>query len=451
MKKAVVLLLSCILVLGIIAGCSGGSNNANEGSDTGNNTSNKTGNSSNEEQSKQNESQLEKKVNLQFSIWGNDAHKEMYEGLAGKFNETHPNISVEVMTIPFNEYQQKLSIMLASNSAPDVVWMAERMIPQFLGADQLLPISQLQDEGDYQFDDIIPSTLDLFTKNDEIYGVPFSTPPIMIYYNKNLFAEHGLKTPLELYQAGNWTYDEYLKAARTIADKDNGTYGVSFIHNGWSNWHDNLTPILWSHGAQLLNKEGTRFTLNSPEAEGALQTYHDLMFKEGVHPKPGDQTTFDTGKIGMLQELFSYMGKAREIKDFEWDIAPMPEGPSGRGTWMGFAGYTIPKTTKHPEEAYEFLKFITNAESYAVTSQFFVPARKSVLESDEYLKNGPSPESVQLTVIDQMGDARIKDVHENWQKIDTKMQTTLDHLHTGTVPVKEVLEMMEKEISPLLQ
>lgn len=444
MKKGFLSLLCILLVIGII-GCSSASTNSGNAEANANANSEQGGDAPEQEAPKD-------KVKLQFSIWGNDAHKAMYEGLIAEFNKTNPHIEVEIVTIPFADYQQKLSIMLASKTAPDVGWLAERMIPQFLESGQLVDIaSNVKADSEYDFADVFPSTLEIFTKGDALYGIPFSTPPILIYYNKTLFEEKGLKTPSELYAEGKWNYEAFLEAAGTIADPGQGIYGVKLVRE-WKNWSDALLPLLWSHGAEVFNEEGTAFALNSPEGQEALQLYNDMIFKDQAHPKPGDEITFDTGKIGMFTDRYSYVSKAREITDFEWDIAPMPEGTHGRGTTLGYAGYSVFET-EHPEEAMTFLKFVTNAQSMGVTSQYFVPARKSVLESDVFLKAAPkpSPESIQTAVLDQMGEARIAPGHKNWQQIDVKIQTLLDLLYTQSEPVDEILKRMESEVNPLMK
>jgi multiple sugar transport system substrate-binding protein len=443
MKNMLGLLAIFVLVMVQLTACGGGKS----GSDGG-------GASAGSQPAKQEQSQGEAKQNvtLKFSIWGNDTHKQMYEEMIAAFRETHPNINVEVMTIPFAEYQQKLTIMQASKTAPDVVWLAERMIPQFITAGHLLDISFLKDDADYKFDDIFPSTLDLVTKDGGIYGIPFSTPPSMLYYNKTLFEAKGLPTPKELYLQGKWNFDEFLKAAKALTDSAQGIYGTNFVRSGgWNNWPDVLQTVFNAYGAELFSEDGTAFMMNSPEGEQALQFFADMMFKDEIHPKPGDQTTFDTGKIAMQKELFSYMGKAKAITDFEWDIAPLPAGPYGPGTTIGYAAYTIMKDTKHPEEAAEFLKFITNPDNMMTTSQFFVPSRKSILESEAFLQQGPSAESVKLAVIDQMEGAKSLPSHVNWQNIDTTMQTVLDYLYSQSLSVKEVLAKAEAEIAPLLK
>ncbi|UKS24847.1 sugar ABC transporter substrate-binding protein [Paenibacillus sp. HWE-109] len=439
MKKALTVAASVVVVSSLLAGC--GSQNTPAGTTT-------PANSNAAAASKA----PAKDVKLTFSIWGSDAHKKMYEDLIANYKKIKPNVSVEIMTIPAADYQQKISVMMASKTAPDIMWMLERAIPQFLTADQIEDISAIKTDAAYDFKDVIPSTLDLVTKNDKLYGVPFSTPPNMIYYNKNLFKEKGLKTPTELYKEGNWTYEEMAKAAQAIAQPDKGVYGFNLIRPaGWgASWIESLQTLVWANGADFFSKDGKKFTLNSPEGQKALQFFSDAMFKTKIHPKPGDQTTFESGKIGMQQDLLSYMGKAKAIKDFVWDIAPMPKGSGGQGTTLGYAAYMVTKGSPNAAEAVEFLKFLSSKENMTVTSQYFVPGRKSVLESDGFLKQGPSPESMKTAVLDQMAQGRVRQGFQNFQKIDDKMKLHFDAIYTQAGTIPDILKKMEQDVSPIL-
>jgi len=391
-------------------------------------------------------------LKLTFSTWGNDAQNKIYQDLAVKFKEKYPNITVDVQAIPFADYSQKLSIMMASKTAPDVAWVVERSVPQLIEANQLVDISSLKNDSSYNFGDIIPATLAMFKKGEQVYGIPFSTPPMILFYNKNLFKEKGLKTPTELYKEGNWTYDEFQKAAKAITDPSKGVYGVKMLRD-WKNWIDPLLPIVWSYGADVFNTDTTSFALNTPEGQKALQLYNDLIFKDQSHPKPGDQLTFETGKLGMYTDRYSNVAKTRAVKDFEWDIAPMPKGPAGAATSLGLAGYAVIQGTKYPAESLEWLKFISGKDGMSATSAYFVPPRESVLRSDVFLKAAPqpSPESIQMAVLDQMKGARYNPGHKNWAKVDAAVLTQMDRLYTQSVSVKDALAMMEKEVNPLLK
>ena len=46
--------------------------------------------------------------------------------------------------------------------------------------------------------------------------------------------------------------------------------------------------------------------------------------------------------------------------EMRWDVAPVPKGPEGRATRFATFDLCISKTTKHPEEAWELLKFLSS-------------------------------------------------------------------------------------------
>jgi multiple sugar transport system substrate-binding protein len=392
-------------------------------------------------------------VKLSFGIWGNDTHKAMYQQMIDKYKTTHPNVSIDITIIPSADYQQKLSVMMATKTAPDVFWLMERAIPQFMNAGQLADLSSFKNAADYNFSDIIPSTLELFQKDGKQYGIPFSTPPNMLYYNKTMFKQKGLETPTELYKEGKWTYDAMLDAAKKLSDPGKGVYGINFIRpEGWATaWIESVITLPWAFGADYFSKDGKSFTLDNKAGQDSLQLLSDMIFKMNVHPKPGDQTTFESGKIGMQQELFSYMGKAKAIKDFEWDIAPLPQGTAGRGTTLGYAGYCVSQFSENKQAALDFAQFLSNPENAATASQFFVPSRKSVLQSDGFLKQGPSPESVKMAVLDQMPSARVRQGFENFQQIDDVMKRDLDLLFTQSKPVPDIIKQMGADVKPLLK
>ncbi len=395
-----------------------------------------------------------KAVNMQIATWGNDAHKKMYEEMLEKYKQMHPNVSGEVLLIPFNDYQQKMAISLAASEAPDIAWLSDVMIPQFMETNQLTDISSVKDDKDYDFNDINASSFDLVKKDGKYYGVAFSTPPVMLYYNKTLFQEKGLQTPMELYKAGKWNYDEFLKDAKAMTNREKGIYGIKLIPTDWKNWYINTVDLVWGFGGDVFSPDGKKFTFNSEAGEKALQMYMDMMYKDAVHPKPGDQITFESGKLGMYVNTLSYMSTAKTIKDFEWNISPLPDGPKSNATRTGFAAYTMFKTENDPKNAekLELFKFLTNKENMGITAQYFVPSRKSVLESDSFKKLYPEnvQENFDATVLERLASTKVAITPANFAKINPEIQVYYDMLYTQSISVKDALKKMEETVAPLM-
>ncbi|THE11915.1 sugar ABC transporter substrate-binding protein [Bacillus timonensis] len=391
----------------------------------------------------------DKQVELTFMMWGSEAHQEVYNKLIAKFNETHPNIKVKMESVPFPDYQQKITVLAAGRELPDVGWVAERMVPQFMENDLLEDVSSFKDDAEYNMDDFFPSTLDLFKKDDQLLGIPFSTPPMVMFYNEDLFVDAGEKTPNEHAEAGTWTWEQFEKSAKAISA--DGVYGANFFRD-WNTWIALLSHT-WANGGDLFNKDQTEFTWNSSQGVETLKMLERMMFEDASHPKAGEQVSFESGKIGMFFDVYSYVSAARNVQDFKWDIAPLPEGPEGRFPMLGQAGYGLFKGSKHPEEAKELLKFFTSQEGITATSTFFVPPRESVLSSDEFVNqpNNPPVESIQRAVIDEMDNARLQAGHIEWQKIDNAIQFGFDELFGQLKEPEDILKTMEEKINPLLK
>ncbi|MBB6637391.1 ABC transporter substrate-binding protein [Cohnella thailandensis] len=391
-------------------------------------------------------------VELKFMTWGNQQHLDMYQTLLAKYKETHPNITVTLESVPFADYQQKVSVLAAGRELPDLAWISERMVPQFMSNNILADISDIKNDAEFALNDFIPSTLELFSNEGGLYGLPFSTPPSVIFYNADLFEKAGLPTPNELASKGEWTWDKFVETAKTLtsgsgADK---TYGATFFRD-WKTWIM-LPSYSWSNGSDIFNDDMTEFTWNDQYGVESLEMLKKMMFEDGSHPKAGEQISFDTGKLAMYFDGYSYMSKAREIKDFKWSIAPFPSGSLGSAPMMGQAGYVIFEQTKHPEEAKELLKFLASQEGVQATSTYFVPPRQSVLNSDSFLNkpNNPPAEHIKQALIDEMPKAIVQPGHVQWTKIDNEILLGFDRLFAESASPSDILAKMKQAIDPLL-
>lgn len=203
----------------------------------------------------------------------------------------------------------------------------------------------------------------------------------------------------------------------------------------------------------MFSEDMKEFTWNSPEGIKTFELINRMMFEDKSHVPPGESIEYESGKVGMYSAMYSYMTNARQITDFEWDIAPLPKGPNGRAPLLGQAGIVTFKGSEHPEEAKALLKYLESKKGIQAQSAFFVPARKSVLESDEFVNvpNNPSRESIKLAMIDQMNEGYTYPLHEDWTKIESEIIKGIDKLFAKIESPSEILDEMEEDIKPLLK
>ena len=151
-------MLTLVLVLGLLSACGGNANNNNGAQIREMRTIIELGYGC---------QSTDEPVNLQMSVWGSDAQVALYDELAAEYNKLHPNVTIKTTVIPWADYQQKLAIMAATKTSPDIVWISERMIPQFMNGGQLLDISSVKEDAAIRFEDILPSTLTAFEKDGQ--------------------------------------------------------------------------------------------------------------------------------------------------------------------------------------------------------------------------------------------------------------------------------------------
>ncbi|MER3486670.1 MAG: hypothetical protein C4345_12580, partial [Chloroflexota bacterium] len=72
---------------------------------------------------------------------------------------------------------------------------------------------------------------------------------------------------------------------------------------------------------------------------------------------------FRRGQLGVYLEVMSFNTVLQAVREFEWQIFPVPRGPAGRFNRMAGAGIGISTQTKYVNESWEFIKFLTGPEA----------------------------------------------------------------------------------------
>ena len=392
---------------------------------------------------------------LRFTIWsGNQAHLDMLNGFAESFKQEHPNVDVQLDVIPFGDYVEKVTIQLAGGNPPDLGWLAEAAAPTFVDAGVLTDLAPvLRNDSGYNFSDFSETSMQLWVKDDAIYGVPFSTSPFFTYFNRDMFEAAGVPTPAELAANGEWTWEKLAEVAKATADATPaGTYGFETTDGegfGPRVWVT-ITPLLRAYGADAWNSEGTECQLDSPEAVSAMQLFHNMVFEDRSVVPPGEQAGFFSGRSALT---ISQLSRATQLVDasFEWGIAPLPSGPAGDAPIIGQAAIVVFQNAKNRELAAEFVKFMTRAENVATMAAYFPPARLSVLESSSFLDSNPLVSAEDMTIIaDGIAQGSVIPSHPNFPQIDATARPVFDSLWRPDVDVQAVLSEVCNAINPLL-
>ena len=147
----------------------------------------------------------------------------------------------------------------------------------------------------------------------------------------------------------------------------------------WMNQPDRLHYWLAAAGSDFYgNEDKTVSTMDNPQAIQAIEFLRSLRWDARAVAPPGVEPSFIAGQAAIWEDgswrLVEMLGRTKDgypKVSFEWNVFPMPIGPSGkRYTLATTDGYAINRNTKHLEEAYALLKFLCGPVANQIKAQY---------------------------------------------------------------------------------
>lgn len=336
---------AAMVMAGVLAGCGSGGDSGGDGGGT-----------------------------LTAYVYGDDAVK-VQEAAVKEFNKTS-KVKVKLIPVPGTEYVNKLRSAMGSPSAPDIFYnWGGGSIKPYRDAGQLVDLtSTVRDDATLK-DGFLPSIMEAGSLDGKIYGVPMrGMQPVMLFYNKKLFAENKLEAPK--------TWEELQHAITVFKDK-----GITpFALGGQEKWPE----LMWMEylldrigGPDVFKKiqNGDASAWGDPAVLKSAQTVKELVdggafgknFNSVDYGTGGAPTLLAKGKAAMhlmgSWEYSTQLGKAPEFakKDLGW--ANFPTVAGGVGDPADVVGnptnyWSINSRTKHKDAAIAFLKTMAS-KSYA--------------------------------------------------------------------------------------
>lgn len=330
----------------------------------------------------------EDKVHLTFwRNYGNSAENTAYDQLISDFESEYPNIAIEMENIEYNNYEVKLRTEIVTGTGPDIMTIDSPYVALYANAGALLPLDPYITDDVGIEEDFPEAIIDGLMYKDTLYLMPITESSIALYYNIHLFEEAGVSLPEQ--DPGNpMTWEETVKIAKEVQNPAQGIYGIDPAQGfgGGETAAYFKLPFLWQFGASVLSPDASTATgyLDSPEALEALQFYQNLYQKEEVAVPELPNKAFEMNQLAMTVlgswAITEFENNGLQLgRDF--GITPLPKAEYQvvpNGSWaLGIAA-----TTQYPEEAWQFIQYLTSYEAIKkyVTITGDVPARYSVAE-----------------------------------------------------------------------
>ena len=278
---------------------------------------------------------------LTFRLWDESAVPAYEESFAAFTEQTGWNVSIDL--VPWSEYWTQLPLDVAGGTAADVYWMNSANFVQYQSTGNLLAIDEVVGSGTGDWEKAV---VDLYTREDHLWGVPQLWDSIALYYNKALVDAAGID-PAALRFDPSAASDALREAGAALtvdgAGRHPGEEGfdaasrTQFGFNSQADRQAIIGPFLSSNGAQW--QVDDMYAFDSPEGVAVMQYLADLINVQQVAPSAADtnengdfsRDLFVQGKLGLFQSGPYNLTAIHETvgEDFEWGIAPMVAGPAG--------------------------------------------------------------------------------------------------------------------------
>ncbi len=328
------------------------------------------------------------KVQLVYRDWRTDWFPPMAKRMLDEFHASHPNIRVFYTLDPEStEFQEKAIADFQAGTAPDVMQSCCSYFPVWAQKDYLLDLRPFvqADLDRATIEDWDPIQYRAFFSRDgKQYGLPKYHGALALFYNRNLFDQFHVDYPNE-----TWTHDDYLSAMRRLSfDRDrDGKRDLwgSYMDMSW----DRLQVRVNAWGGHFVDPDDpTKSRMADAEALQAFEWMRARMWDDHVMATPldvqnkGTQDAFVAGQVAMVEDGSWALKGILSQAHFRLGVAPFPAGPARRATLATTDGFGIYAGTKHPEAAWELMKFLISKEygRAMAQAQFLQPARASLVD-----------------------------------------------------------------------
>lgn len=307
---------------------------------------------------------------------------------------------------------------------------------------------------------------------DKVYGFPANVAVDAMWFHKDMFEAAGVPFP-----TGQMSWDEFLPLAKKLTVRDaNGRikqYGVLFDFNG--SWPQFL--LQW--GGSLYSPDGTRCTIDSPEAIAATEFMHDLIYKHRVMPSPVEEaamatqggwgsgaiTWFGAKKGAMALGGRWWLCNLRNYKGLKLGAFECPH--QKLRVFRGYGkGIIINRNSPRREEALNFLTYMARQEYNELVNHQAdaLGPIKTFTYSDKYLHDPDYPQEdfnavwrdvMNYGVPDQVspfvnGQVAVRILTKQLDLIKNNQKSPADALQTAARQINEEIQKTLK-IDPVLK
>jgi len=366
-----------------------------------------------------------------LTVWVMGDSSKNFEKLVEPFVKSSGQ-KVDVVAIPWDSIDQKLTTAVSSGSGPDVVQIGLTKLRSFADSGALLPldgkIAAYPNLAASKFADGVGGKATAV--NGKIVSVPWVADTRVLFTRTDILAASGIDSPPT-------TWDQLRADARTLTQRGPNKFGYYIPQ-----W-DNALPVemTWDFGGDIVNSKGD-IDFNTTAFHNAVDLYTGLYADKSVPTNADfDQTQgFVSGTVPMLVSgpyLAAGINAAAPQLAGKWTVSTLPAADKGTSLFGG-SNLGIFKTSKHQNGSLKLLDFLSKSSTqlnwYTINGE--LPTVKAALNDSTF-----TSDPLVKVYTKQLADAKVLPIIPNWDGgVGTNLLKALNSIALTHSDPKSTLE-----------
>ncbi|GGB32664.1 extracellular solute-binding protein [Virgibacillus dakarensis] len=290
------------------------------------------------------------------------------EAVIKAFEESHPNINVEQREMPADTGQSHDQYVTAFSSQSseidvfnaDVIWPAE-----FAQANYALELDRFIEKDGIDMDAYFPGTVAAGNFNGKQWAMPQYTDAGVFYYRTDIVDEPPK------------TWDELIEMAGELKGEEGTKFGYIMQAAQYEGLITNAIEFIASYGGQVVDEENN-VVVDSPETVKAIKKMKEVVNSDFVPDNISNFQEIETENAwtegnSVFARNWPYMISSSNDEERSEvvgnvEMARLPAGDKGSAAALGGWMTMINRYSEHPQEAWEFVKFISGPEGQKISA-----------------------------------------------------------------------------------
>lgn len=425
-KKIVSLILASMMAVTGLAGCGSSNSSATGGQDTAKGSSGGD-------------------VHITYGIWDSNQEKGLRK-MADEFEGKNPGIKIDIQVTGWSDYWTMLEAAATGGSLPDTFWMHSNEIYRHASNGMLMDLTdKINKSDDVKLSNYPEGLVKIYNLNNKQYAIPKDYDTIGLWYNKTMFDKAGISYPDE-----TWNWDKLYEAAKKLTTGDGKQYGfLAPLHN-----QEGYYNFVYQNGGTIITDDKVSGYDNPKTIES--MKYYVRFVSEGLSPKIFD----DAARAETLQNGLCAMGffgswnlsgfAANDYMTKNFNVTVLPSANDGkRASIFNGLGNAISANTKHPEEAWKWVQYLSSKEGQTKQAELGVAISAYNGTADAWI-NSNKTFNIKCFV-DMVKYAQIRPYSNTTAKWEDKAYEMLKGAFTGEKTVEDACKDTAKMMNDALK